>query len=83
MLKAALVLNPASVILFSSKNPAHMQANVALASDDFLRDAIAKAVGYSRRTIQRRLVETRKRLGVATNVEALIVVGVPVGTWDS
>jgi LuxR family quorum sensing-dependent transcriptional regulator len=36
---------------------------------------IAKTVGYSRRTIQRRLVETRKRLGVATNAEALIVAG--------
>ncbi len=39
MLKAALVLNPASVILFSSKNPAHIQANVALASDDSLSNA--------------------------------------------
>ena len=33
MLKAALVLNPASIILFSSKNPAHIQANVHAAAD--------------------------------------------------
>jgi D-threo-aldose 1-dehydrogenase len=33
MLKAALVLNPASIILFSSKNPQHIQANVATAAD--------------------------------------------------
>jgi D-threo-aldose 1-dehydrogenase len=33
MLKAALVLNPASIILFSSKNPAHIQANVDTAAD--------------------------------------------------
>ena len=36
MLKAALVFNPASIILFSSKNPAHIQANVAIASSDAL-----------------------------------------------
>jgi hypothetical protein len=28
-------------------------------------------------------VETRKRLGVATNAEALIVAGAPAGTWDA
>jgi aryl-alcohol dehydrogenase-like predicted oxidoreductase len=39
MLKAALVLNPESVILFSSKNPAHIQANVDLASDESLTSA--------------------------------------------
>jgi aryl-alcohol dehydrogenase-like predicted oxidoreductase len=39
MLKAALVLNPESVILFSSKNPAHIQANVELASDESLTSA--------------------------------------------
>jgi D-threo-aldose 1-dehydrogenase len=33
MLKAALVENPASVILFSSKNPAHMRHNVEVAED--------------------------------------------------
>ena len=36
MLKAALVLNPASIILFSSKNPAHIQANVDTAADPAL-----------------------------------------------
>lgn len=36
MLKAALVLNPLSIILFSSKTPAHMQANVRIADDTTL-----------------------------------------------
>jgi D-threo-aldose 1-dehydrogenase len=36
MLKAALVINPASIILFSSKNPAHIQANVSTAADPAL-----------------------------------------------
>jgi D-threo-aldose 1-dehydrogenase len=33
MLKASLVMNPASVILFSSKQPAHIVANVRVAED--------------------------------------------------
>lgn len=33
MLKAALVLNPGSIILVSSKNPAHISANVRTAED--------------------------------------------------
>jgi D-threo-aldose 1-dehydrogenase len=33
MLKASLVMNPASIILFSSKNPVHIQANVRTADD--------------------------------------------------
>lgn len=33
MLKASLVINPASVILFSSKKPRHIQANVHVAGD--------------------------------------------------
>jgi len=33
MLKAALVLNPVSVILFSSKNPQHIRFNVEVAGD--------------------------------------------------
>jgi hypothetical protein len=33
MLKAALVLNPGSVILVSSKNPVHIAANVRAAED--------------------------------------------------
>jgi D-threo-aldose 1-dehydrogenase len=36
MLKAALVINPASIILFSSKNPAHIKANVRTAADSSL-----------------------------------------------
>jgi hypothetical protein len=28
MLKASLIMNPTSIVLFSSKNPAHIQANV-------------------------------------------------------
>jgi len=36
MLKASLVMNPTSIILFSSKNPAHIQANVELAADTTL-----------------------------------------------
>ncbi len=33
MLKASLVMNPSSIILFSSKNPAHIHANVQAAND--------------------------------------------------
>jgi D-threo-aldose 1-dehydrogenase len=36
MLKAALVMNPGSVILFSSKNPLHIQANAKTAEDPTL-----------------------------------------------
>jgi D-threo-aldose 1-dehydrogenase len=36
MLKASLVMNPASIILFSSKNPTHIQANVQTAADSTL-----------------------------------------------
>jgi D-threo-aldose 1-dehydrogenase len=36
MLKAALVMNPASIILFSSKNPQHIQANIQTAADPAL-----------------------------------------------
>jgi aryl-alcohol dehydrogenase-like predicted oxidoreductase len=38
MLKASLMLNPGSVILFSSKNPAHIQANVAIAGNASLAE---------------------------------------------
>jgi D-threo-aldose 1-dehydrogenase len=44
MLKAALVLNPGCVILFSSKDPTHIRANVAVAADDSL---IPAATAYS------------------------------------
>jgi D-threo-aldose 1-dehydrogenase len=33
MLKASLVMNPSSIILFSSRNPAHIYANVQAAND--------------------------------------------------
>jgi D-threo-aldose 1-dehydrogenase len=36
MLKASLVMNPSSIILFSSKNPAHIHANVHSADDTSL-----------------------------------------------
>jgi D-threo-aldose 1-dehydrogenase len=36
MLKAALIINPDSIILFSSKNPAHIHANVCTAADTAL-----------------------------------------------
>jgi D-threo-aldose 1-dehydrogenase len=36
MLKASLVLNPVSVILFSSKNPQHIRSNVEVAGDPSL-----------------------------------------------
>ena len=36
MLKASLVMNPSSIILFSSKDPAHIQANVQVANDSTL-----------------------------------------------
>jgi D-threo-aldose 1-dehydrogenase len=36
MLKAALAMNPASMVLFSSKNPAHIHANVRTAADTSL-----------------------------------------------
>ena len=37
MLKAAFVMNPANIILFSSKNPQHIQANVQTAADPALQ----------------------------------------------
>jgi aryl-alcohol dehydrogenase-like predicted oxidoreductase len=36
MLKAALVMNPSSIILFSSKDPTHIHANVQTATDNTL-----------------------------------------------
>jgi diketogulonate reductase-like aldo/keto reductase len=36
MLKAALVMNPASIVLFSSKNPKHIHANAHTAADTTL-----------------------------------------------
>lgn len=42
MLKASLIMNPASVILFSSKNPQHIKFNVQVAEEKS-RDAAARA----------------------------------------
>jgi D-threo-aldose 1-dehydrogenase len=42
MLKASLVCNPESVILFSSKRPQNIQDNVALVDDSSLDDAALK-----------------------------------------
>jgi hypothetical protein len=39
MLKAALELNPESVILFSSKRPDNILANVRIAEDDRMRES--------------------------------------------
>lgn len=38
MLKAALVMNPSSVILFSSKNPSHIRENVRIAEEAALEE---------------------------------------------
>lgn len=38
MLKASLVLNPASIILFSSRDPSHIRHNVAIAADATLAE---------------------------------------------
>jgi DNA-binding NarL/FixJ family response regulator len=45
-----------------------------LAEGNTIAEAAA-TVGYSRRTIERRLVEVRRRLGVGSNAEALLVAG--------
>jgi len=39
MLKASLVMNAASVILFSSKDPRHIHSNVQIARDQSLDNA--------------------------------------------
>jgi D-threo-aldose 1-dehydrogenase len=52
MLKAALVMNPNSVILFSSKNPLHIQLNVKTAADSSL-EAPAREL--------HRLVQTQRK----------------------
>lgn len=53
MLKASLVLNPASVILFSSRDPAHIHHNVEIAANAALADparrlyALVQREGFS------------------------------------
>jgi D-threo-aldose 1-dehydrogenase len=39
MLKASLIMNPSSVILFSSKQPRHVQANVRIAGDNSIESS--------------------------------------------
>jgi D-threo-aldose 1-dehydrogenase len=56
MLKASLVLNPASLILFSSKNPQHILSNVEVASDRSL-DEPAKQL--------HKLIQTDRKLLLA------------------
>ena len=45
MLKAALIENPESVVLFSSKSAAHMRRNVAVAEDATLEAPARKLYG--------------------------------------
>lgn len=45
MLKASLVANPDSIVLFSSKSPAHIQSNTELARD-FTLDAAARQLHH-------------------------------------
>jgi D-threo-aldose 1-dehydrogenase len=45
MLKAALLMNPVSIILFSSKNPHHINANAKLADDRTLEAPAAALYG--------------------------------------
>jgi D-threo-aldose 1-dehydrogenase len=58
MLKAALIENPASVILFSSKDPAHMRRNVEVAGDASLAAPASRLYGLVQAAAQgRRAVE--------------------------
>jgi len=56
MLKASLVANPESVVLFSSKSPGHISANVRTALDGTL-DAPA-------RKLHQMILTERKQLGL-------------------
>ena len=60
MLKAALVENPESVILFSSKRPAHIRQNVEVAGDAALEAPARRLYAL----VQREIV-VRSQLGVA------------------
>ncbi len=55
MLKAALVENPDSIILFSSKSAAHIEHNVRVAADSTLEDPARKfySLIQDERAIQR------------------------------
>lgn len=57
MLKASLVMNPASVILFSSKEPQHIHANVRVAQDRSL-DAPARKLHHLIQTERSALLNT-------------------------
>ena len=52
MLKASLAANPDSVVLFSSKKPKHIQANVALVSDAQAEDRALKLYSLVRAEAQ-------------------------------
>jgi hypothetical protein len=54
MLKAALVENPESIILFSSKSPAHMRHNVAVAGDAALENPAGRLYALVQREIATR-----------------------------
>ena len=49
MLKASYVLNPASILLFSSKNAEHIHANVATAEDASLEEPARRLYGLLQR----------------------------------
>lgn len=59
MLKASLQMNPASIILFSSKKPAHIHANVHTASDATLES--------SARTLYTLIQSERDQLAITTS----------------
>jgi aryl-alcohol dehydrogenase-like predicted oxidoreductase len=52
MLKAALVENPASIILFSSKDPAHMRRNAEVLADATLADPALRFYGLVRSAVK-------------------------------
>lgn len=54
MLKASCVLNPASLVLFSSKRPHHIRTNVVIAGDNALETPARKLYGL----IQRERLQT-------------------------
>ncbi len=55
MLKAALVMNPASIVLFSSKHPRHIHANLETADDVSLEAPSRRLYGLAQTEIDRLL----------------------------
>ncbi len=66
------MLGPRSDGLRPALDPLAVRVFDLLAEGHTIGD-IARDVGYSRRTVERRMTEARRQLGVATNVEALLV----------